>query len=204
MKRASWIIPLGVAALLAGLFVPVSRLRHTCVVCRLSRLDTTAFGLTRSAYAETDCSRWYAAHVEPRHDHLWERGTCRSTGNLIGMPMSVGGSPGRFPIHGLPTSVQKEVYRHFADPREAKRLFAGLTDARTRDDRLDEGDFDRGRLTVDALEAWASAGFPGTWDAWWDKSRADHAAERKAMSAWIDSGTKLDFDEWRRREDPGH
>lgn len=52
--------------------------------------------------------------------------------------MGVACIPDRYPIWLLPPATQMEAYRHFADPMEAKALFAGLTDAETHDDRLDE------------------------------------------------------------------
>jgi hypothetical protein len=115
----------------------------------------------------------------------------------------VGCSPGRFPIHLLPPTTQKNVYQHIPNVTEAKALFAGLTDARTRNDRLDPEDEDRGHLIVDALGAWEAPGFPGTWPVWWERSYAQHAEERKDILAWMDAETDLSFSEWKTQRKRG-
>ena len=66
MRYLGGLLSLGLLALIAASCVPVSRLSHTCVTCRLTRLDATCLGLTRSTYHENECSRWYAG---PRRAH---------------------------------------------------------------------------------------------------------------------------------------
>jgi len=62
------------------------------------------------------------------------------------------------PITGLSERVQVEIYQHFSDRLEAKRLFLQLA-------RWDDGSGRR----WSALEEWIGAGYPGTWDDWWRK-----------------------------------
>ncbi len=143
------------------LVIPVgSRRRSTCAACRLDRVDHSLLGFTRSEFDPNECSRWYDAHVEPTHEHVWARlGHCRR----IGIPFLFGGyacSMGD-PIAGLSPSWQLEVYRHFRDPLEAKRLF---TDLKRWDGRL-----------MEAMGGWTSAGYPGTWEDWWSKHHDDGA-----------------------------
>jgi len=68
----------------------------------------------------------------------------------VGYTCSIGG-----PITGLSRTVQIEVYHHFEDPLEAKRLFI----------RMGQGDY----RDWDALMGWVEAGYPGTWQDWWEK-----------------------------------
>lgn len=86
--RHAWkfAIVAGVALVVAN-FITVSHSSYTCVLCRSYRFDWKCLGVVIPSYAETDCSRWYAAHVEPSHAHLWERGTCVSETNLLGRPL---------------------------------------------------------------------------------------------------------------------
>ncbi len=64
---------LGVILVLAlGSYEAGTSLSHTCVLCRLGRVDTTLFGLTHSTFYENECSRWYPANVELSHAHIWE------------------------------------------------------------------------------------------------------------------------------------
>jgi hypothetical protein len=203
--RYLWsILALGVLALVAAWAIPVSRLNHTCVLCRLGRVDATCLGLTRSNYYENECSRWYAAHVEPSHEHVWERGTCCYESNLLGMPLSVGCRPGHYPIRKLDPDTQLRVYQHFGDPLEAKKLFAGLTDEKTHDDRIDEFDYeDRGHLTVRALKEWEAAGFPGTWGEYWGRFYAKHVAEHEEYLAWMKADSGLNFWDWQKTRRAG-
>jgi hypothetical protein len=191
----------GVVAVLLvlGMFVPVTRLRQTCVVCRLTRLDSTYGPIPRSRFYENDCSRWYAAHIEPRHPHVWERGTCVYETDLYGFPRSVGCSPGQFPIHMLSSDTQMRVYQHFKNPLDAKILFTNLTDAKTYNDRLDEEDEDKGHLIVRAMQEWDSAGYPGTWDDWWSRFYARHVEEHTQWLEWLKSDSGLSFPDWQQQ-----
>ncbi|MHC5538626.1 hypothetical protein ACYOEI_10425 [Singulisphaera rosea] len=183
-------------------FVPncmcISRLRHTCVICRLERVDAECLGLLRSSYAETECSLWYAAHVEPKHTHIWERSACRSRSNLFGLPMSVACQSGSFPILLLSPTTQLKAYQRFQDPREAKKVFANLTEAKTHDDWLDDAGEHQALLTVYAIEAWEEAGFPGAWDTWWDQFLAKTIEDRRDWVEWSQEGSRLSFHEWKK------
>ena len=159
----------GFLVLALGSIEAGSSLSYTCVLCRLGRVDTTLFGFKRSTYHENECSRWYPQNVEPSHTHIWERGTCRTLLNALAQPMGVGCQPGRYPILLLSPSTQMNVYQHIKDRQKAKELFGNLTDAKTHDDRLDEHDESKGHLIVRSIKEWEAAGFPGTWDDWWDR-----------------------------------
>jgi hypothetical protein len=91
------------------------------------------------------------------------------------------------------------VYQHFEDPLEAKRLFAGLTDARTYNDRLDEHDDSKGHLIVRAIEAWEAAGFPGSWEDWWARSYAEHVEEHTEWLTWLHADSGLSFWDWQQK-----
>lgn len=188
-----------VLVFVSGCFVTVTHEGSTCVLCRSYRRVTTYGLVPVTRRYETECSRWYAAHVEPRHAHIWERGTCVYESDFWGFARGVGCCPGRFPIWLLPPGTQMAAYQHFQDPLEARALFAGLTDARSRDDRLDEHDEDKGHLTVQAIEAWASAGFPGTWSVWWDGWWAKHVAEHKEWLEWLEADSGLNFWDWQKK-----
>lgn len=188
-----------IVLLVLGSFISVARWSETCVVCRLTRAHASygPFPITR--HYENNCSRWYAANVEARHDHLWERGTCVYETNLYGLPRSVGCRPGHYPIWRLSPDIQMRVYQHFANPLEARTLFSNLTDAKTHDDRLDEDDEDKGQLTVRAMWEWEAANFPGVWPDWWARFYTNHVIERKDWREWLKSDSGLAFDEWRQR-----
>ena len=146
-----------------------SSLNYTCVLCRLGRVETTFFGFKHSTYHSNECSLWYPRNVEPTHTHIWERGTCRTLLNALGLPMGVRCSTGRFPILLLPPSSQMNAYQHIVDRQEAKELFGNLTDEKTYSDRLDEQDESKGHLIVRSIVEWEAEGFPGTWDGWWKR-----------------------------------
>jgi hypothetical protein len=149
-----------------------SRSDSTCVLCRLNRIDTRFFGVTRSSYEENDCTRWYHAHVDPAHAHIWERGSCTTLLNGIGIPIGVRCAAGYFPILSLDPSTQLRVYQHFPDPKRAKALFASLTHERADRERRERGVESTGELIVRALNDWDASGFPGSWDDWWDHCSA--------------------------------
>lgn len=186
----------GLLFLVLGSIEAGSSLSYTCVLCRLGRVDTTLFGLTRSTYHETDCSQWYPENVEPSHTHIWERGTCMTLLNAFARPMGVGCRPGHYPIRLLSPSTQMNVYRHFKDRQKAKELFSNLTDAKTYNDRLEEDFRSKGHLIVTSIEEWEVAGFPGTWDDWWSQWWDKHVAEHNEWLVWLHSDSHTNFWEW--------
>ena len=196
MKWLGVLVAVGVVALIGAALVPVSRSSSTCVVCRLTRLDANALGLTRATDYGNECSRWYAAHVEPSHEHVWEPGGCVSKGSLLGRSRSVSRGFDDATVWALDPSTQEEFYRHFARPLEAKAIFISLLDGKA----CIEGDENRGRLTVRAIKEWQAAGFPGTWAGWWSRFEANQADESKERSEWEGSKSPLSFEEWRERE----
>lgn len=199
LKIGGWSVA-GFLALLAASNLPVrSELGHSCVICRLNRVDSTLFHFTRSAYQPTECSRWYAEHVEPSHAHAWGRWPCGRVENLLGGRMGFRCGFGH-PIHTLPSHSQMRVYQHFEDPLEAKRLFEGLA-ARPRDGRADERGVGHARNVVEALMVWETRGFPGNWDEWWAGFLAKPPEQRSDYAYWLISDPGIDFDEWRRREE---
>src|SRR4051794_12609239 len=201
MKSIGMLMIFGTLALIPACMIPVARLGHTCVICRLDRVDATCLGVTLPSYDENECSRWYATHVERSHRHVWERGTCCYESNLLGMPRGVGCRPGHYPIKLLDPATQMRAYQHFKDPLGAKKLFENLTDEKTHGDQIDECDYpDRGYLIVGALEGWESAGFPGTWDEWWTRSYADHVAEHKEYLIWMRADGGLNFRDWQDQQ----
>jgi hypothetical protein len=191
MRHLTCFIGLVAVAVIACCFVQVSRLSHTCIACRLTRVDATCFGLTRSTYYENDCSRWYPTHVEPVHAHIWERGTCERITNGLGMPVGFACSPGHYPIRLLDPTTQLRVYQHFRNPLEAKRLFESLADEKSHDDRLDELDDDRGHFTVDAIQNWEAEGFPDTWVESCSRYYAKLVEERKKSMAELHAGSEM-------------
>jgi hypothetical protein len=130
---------------------------YTCAVCRADRVDVHCLGLKWSRQEETQCSRWYQAHVERSHAHAWSQcGWCQR----FGIP-GLGGGYGCFggaPITNLPRTLQVEIYQKFHDPLEAKRLFV----------RLGQTDAETYRMWV-ALTDWVAKHYPGTWHEWWEQ-----------------------------------
>jgi hypothetical protein len=170
-----------------------SRSYSTCVLCRLNRNDTRFFGVTRSSYEENDCTRWYHAHVDPAHAHIWERGSCTTLLNGIGIPIGVRCAAGYFPILSLDPSTQLRVYQHFPDPKRAKALFASLTHEKADRQRREQGVESTGVLIVRALNDWDTAGFPKSWDDWSDRWWQEHVKEHNEAITSMRSGSGLSF-----------
>ena len=152
----------GIALLVSGLlgFPGYSRRPYTCAVCRADKVDCHVLGLRWSQQEDTDCSRWYRENVERSHAHVWITCTyCRR----FGIPGLAGGYACHIggPLTGLSRTVQMEIYQHFEDRLEAKRLFI----------RVGETDAETGRLW-EALMGWVERGYPGTWHDWWGQHRA--------------------------------
>lgn len=162
---------LGLVALVVASFLAAKTRRGaTCLLCRAERTEWEYLGLRWSHASDDGLGRWYAAHVEPEHAHLWEPSPCYYETNLWGSSLGSGCYTGRHPIWTLAPATQKAVYRKLADPPAARVLFAGLAD--------DRGDTDRGDRVVRALGEWEAAGFPGTWDAWWSGRSATPPSPR--------------------------
>jgi hypothetical protein len=178
----------------------MTRKSRTCLICRLTQVDTASAGQTTTNYEENACSRWYVAKVEPKHAHVWEESTCTVVSNLDGSHWFVKCNPGHFSIWQLNPETQLAVYQHFKSPAEARDLFLSLADAKTCNDRL-ERDKTKGHLIVDALEEWEAAEFPGTWKEWWQKWYAEHVKEHKEYLTWLQSHSHLSFSGWQRLRD---
>ncbi len=175
-----------------------SRTTSTCVVCRLFRTETVFLGVRRQTDTASECSTWYREHVEPDHIHIWQRSSC--TALLNGFGQRRGFACGRSgSIFQLPPVVQVEIYQHFKDPMMAKEIFANLADEKTSRERLDEDDAPRGDLIVSSLFEWANAGFPVTWEDWWDRWWKLHVAEHEQILAWHISKDGLSFSAWKEK-----
>ena len=190
----------GFLVLALGSIEAGSSLSYTCVLCRLGRVDTTLFGFKRSTYHENKCSLWYPQNVEPSHTDIWERGTCMTLLNGFAQPMGVGCRPGHYPIRLLSPSTQLQVYQHFKDRQKPKELFANLTDEKTYNDRLEEDFRSKGHLIVGSMQEWESAGFPGTWDDWWNLWWDKHVAEHNEWLVWLHGDSGLSFWDWKKSQ----
>jgi hypothetical protein len=173
---------------------------RTCLICRLKQVDTASAERTTTKYEENECSRWYAAKVEPKHTHVWEDSTCTFVSNADGSPAFVACNPGHYPIWQLSPKTQVAVYQHFKNLTEARDLFLSLADAKTYNDRLDEHDADKGHLIVDALAEWEAADFSGTWKEWWENWYTEHVEERKEYLTWLHSDSHVSFREWKEHK----
>jgi hypothetical protein len=135
---------------------PYSRRSYTCAACRADRFDHNFLGFKWSRQESTDCSLWYTANVEQSHTHAWIGCSyCRRfgiPGLAGGYACFVGG-----PLTGLSRTVQMNIYKHFDDRLEAKRLFIrlGLMDA-------------EGSRLWESLMGWVDQDYPGTWHDWID------------------------------------
>ncbi len=163
-SRGPWLLALAVAILpVLFLFGPAaqSRRSYECAVCRKERVDSRVLWFRWSEARENECSRWYQAHVEPAHTHVWApRPHCQRFG-IPGIYGGYGCSVGSR-ITGLSRRVQIDVYRHFAEPLEAKRFFV----------RLQQLDGTGESLRMwDSLMDWVDADYPGTWHDWWEMHR---------------------------------
>jgi hypothetical protein len=153
---------------------------YTCAVCRLGRADTTLFGFTRSTHFENECSRWYPENAERSHKHVWARGGCSRLLNGFGRKIGFACGPSQSPIWWLPSATQSNVYKHIKDGNKAKVLFSSLANPNTYNEQFDGSDERRGDLIVTCIVEWEIAGFPGTWDDWWNGWRKKHEAETVA------------------------
>ncbi len=101
---------------------------------------------------------------------------------------------------GLDPDTQLAVYQHFKNPIEARNLFAGLTDAKTYDDRLEEDLYSKGDLIVKAMEGWKEEGFPGTWESYWEKFYSQHKKEHGEWLTWLKSDSNMSFWDWKEKQ----
>ena len=135
------------------------RYGHTCVICRLQRTDYVwQYWWPTVTYHETTCSKWYPAHVEPDHEHVWARGSTTGYFDFYGRIMAVGDNFDSMSraIHLLTPDQQISIYQHFSDPDDAKAVFVSLIDPAIREDRTD-------LVIVRSLRAWIESGFAGAW-----------------------------------------
>lgn len=165
-SRAFWprllILALAIPPLLVLFdFARPTRRANECALCRLQKVDSRFLWFRRSETHPNKCSRWYQAHVEPTHTHLWA--PCAHC-ERIGIPGIYGGyacSVGSR-ITGLSQTVQIDIYRHFKNPLEAKRFFV----------RLQQLDGTSENLHVwNSMSDWIDADYPGTWHGWWETHR---------------------------------
>jgi hypothetical protein len=164
-KRKSWLrlpeaaVIAAFALILGALFWNVhvgSRLRLTCVLCRAERTDYRYLGLSFSRQRDTACAEWYRLNVEAVHEHAWDRQTCSTLINMLGVPVGVSCDERGHAIWSLEPEYQIAVYQHFGDRRAAKRLFLSLLDAgliRRRGDRE----------IIRSLKEWVEAGCVEPW-----------------------------------------
>ena len=116
-------------ALLTHLFLighATNRRHYTCAICRLNRVDYTSVitGRVRNSFRESSCSKWYRDNIESDHEHIWVRSSTIGLVNFYGQTVGVGDNdetPGRV-IWRLSPDQQIELYKHFDDPLQAKRL----------------------------------------------------------------------------------
>lgn len=175
-RVARWVVGIGALALGLGFVLPCSRTTQTCVVCRAYRVEESYAFIPRTREIPTECSGWYAKHVEPTHAHRWTRSTCTRFGSLIGTggfacgPLS--------PICKFRPDFQLDVYRHM-DPRDARELFLELADLPD-----PAGEWDEASLRLGALYGWADAGYPGRWADWWKKVRSGRDEHGRRLAEW--------------------
>ena len=132
------------------------RVRYTCVICRLTRQDTSYFGFTSERLRETACSEWYEKNVEPKHEHAWLRFPSWTRHNIFGSAIAVASSLRGKTLFSITPEEQREIYEHFGEPGRAADIFLGLLDENT----VEEGrDWD----IVSALKSWRRARFEGSW-----------------------------------------
>lgn len=154
------LLVLGIDMLMRG---PAAYRQHfTCVICRLSRTEVKwKNDPTEITFHDNSCSKWYPAHVEPSHEHLWSKGATVATLNFYGQVIGVGDNfdhPGRA-IKQLTPEEQIEIYKHFSDPLVAKHVFISLMDPDVMKHYDNRGDY----LITNSLKAWVDSGCSGPW-----------------------------------------
>lgn len=133
--------------------------RHTCLICRLDRIDTHRRGeAVASRYDGNACSEWYPLHVEPDHLHIWVANPSFVILNKRGEPMGAGDNenrPGRA-VWRLSPGEQQALYQHAADADEVKKILLSFRDTNVMRDRRDFA-------IVESLRIWMEGGFCGEW-----------------------------------------
>lgn len=182
MRYAFWaIIAIAVGAACWN-FTPIWETSSTCVYCRLGKSELSAFGVkVRSTVYENECSRWYPAHVERSHEHVWVLNAHGAGKNLLGVTRAMANFGFR-PINLISLDAQRCVYEKFENPRDARRLFGDL--GRKYDNTL-EGEYQGmlASLKMSAIRDWEREGFPGTWDERWGR----YCEENRKLMSWLES-----------------
>lgn len=149
------------ALMAAAILLPnaYSGRRYTCAACRIERVNHRFLAHHWDTLRETECSRWYAANVEPAHAHSWSAyGQCRRIGIPFlysGFACSMGGR-----INMFFSACQIEVYEHSRDRMEAKGLFLKCSE-------LDP----EGGTVMASLLSWIASDYQGEWKEWLDKAK---------------------------------
>jgi hypothetical protein len=137
-----------------------TRIRHTCVTCRLERVNYKwrYSSSTQSTYKDTECSRWYSSRIQGSHNHDWAPTTSISLVDYYGNTLGVATT---FDYRGdavqrITPMTQMKIYQHFSDHAEAERLFVSLADSTSYEKRQNQ-------LVVDSLLAWVDSGFATQW-----------------------------------------
>lgn len=133
----------------------VDHRRYTCSACRINLVDHRVLFFRWSSSELNESSRWYSAHVEPTHDHVWaEYAHCRR----IGLPgiMSGWGCTVGSPIAMLGWTPQRTAYEHSRNLMQTKDLFVRM------------GKTDREAMELLAeFNNWLDQGCQGAWEDWW-------------------------------------
>ena len=115
-------------------------------------------------------------------------GSCQIMLNGLGQEFGFACSFRGYFSYQIPSSIQMQVYQHFKDPKKAKQLF--LTSRRREDcERATRSELEelKVKLTFESLWEWAIAGYPGTWEAWWDRWWKMRVEDHEKPLAWLSS-----------------
>jgi hypothetical protein len=154
---------------------------YLCCVCRMQRGDRPLFGRDRLFYAASDFSDWYFSHIEPEHEHIWEADANVAECNLFGLCIDgKTGSHRKIPITLLSPSQHQRFLEHVTDVRALKQLFREIIAMHEYDEEPSEEG--KGYVVVDAILDWERAGYPGTWDGWWNRHWSNWKLRLKGAS----------------------
>ena len=133
-----------------------------CAICQVNRHDVRFAGLvTTVSEEETDCSIWYRENIEPRHAHVWVRGTWSESYNAFGVRLYGSNISGRAggPIVRFGSGEVMLMYQRCPDPERARSAFLRLSKW--------EADSTKGReeqLDIELkLARWADSGLVEPW-----------------------------------------